>query len=75
VNAAVEYSIDSGADNTFQIDIYSGVISRIRGAVLDYTSKSKYDIVVSNMYCYRDIYLFLANVRKHLNAKCFIFCR
>ncbi|KAF6041176.1 hypothetical protein EB796_000514 [Bugula neritina] len=46
VNAAVEYSIDSGADNTFQIDIYSGVISRIRGAVLDYTSKSKYDIVV-----------------------------
>ena len=46
LNAAIEYSIVSGADNTFDIDINTGIITRRNGAALNFDIQSTYTIVV-----------------------------
>ena len=45
-NAAIDYSIVSGAQNTFDIDINTGVISRRAGAVLDFDVTPAYTLMV-----------------------------
>lgn len=46
LNAAIDYTIVSGAHNTFDIDISSGVVTRRSGAVLDFDIRHTYNIVV-----------------------------
>ena len=45
-NAAIDYSIVSGAQNTFDIDVNTGVISRRAGAVLDFDVTPAYTLMV-----------------------------
>lgn len=46
-NAAIDYNIVSGAQNTFDININTGVISRRTGAVLDFDVTPSYVLMVS----------------------------
>lgn len=62
-NAAIDYSIVSGAQNTFDIDINTGVISRRAGAVLDfdvtpaYTLMVRYVWTLDTVFCSHPVYL------------------
>ena len=65
LNAAIEYSIVSGADNTFDIDINTGIITRRNGAALNFDIQSTYTIVVG-IYIF---YLLLSKILKGITCQ------